>query len=68
MSDGDESDLAARVSLASLILMATLWVFVPGPRVVEAPWNLIGVGLGLLGVGLNVVESTRIDRAAAFGV
>ena len=49
--------------LASLILMATLWVLLPGPRVIEAPWNLIGVGLVLLGVGLNVAGDRQFQRA-----
>ena len=49
--------------LASLMLMATLWVFVPGPRVIEAPWNLIGVGLGVLEVGLDVVGDRQFQRA-----
>ena len=49
--------------LASLILMVTLRVFLPGPRVIEAPSSLIGVGLGLLGVGLNVVGDRQFQRA-----
>ena len=49
--------------LASLILMAALWAFLPGPRLIEPPWNLIGLGLGLLGVGLNLVGDRQFQKA-----
>jgi protein-S-isoprenylcysteine O-methyltransferase Ste14 len=49
--------------LASLVLAMTLWVFLPGPRVIDSPWNLTGIGLSLLGAGLNIVGDRQFQRA-----
>ena len=49
--------------LTSLILLAGLWALLPGPRIIEAPWNLLGVELGVLGVGLNLVGNRQFQKA-----
>lgn len=49
--------------LGGLVLLVLLWVWLPGPDLIDAPWNLIGVPLGLIGVGLNVVGDRQFQRA-----
>lgn len=49
--------------LGSLVVLVLLWVWLPGPDFIDAPWNLVGVPLGLIGVGLNVVGDRQFQRA-----
>jgi protein-S-isoprenylcysteine O-methyltransferase Ste14 len=49
--------------LLSLMLMVSLWALVPGPHLIESPWNLIGIGPAVLGVCLNVVGDRQFQRA-----
>jgi len=49
--------------LGTLLLMIALWVCSPGPRVIAVPWNLFGVALAVLGLGLNVIGDRQFQRA-----
>src|SRR5262245_35724641 len=49
--------------LLSLVAAAALWMFMPGPRVVASPWNVIGIGLILIGVGINIFGDRQFQRA-----
>ena len=47
---------------ASLVLLGALRIFVPGAPVVPEPWNLTGLALVVLGIGLNIVGDAQFKR------
>ncbi len=49
--------------LVSLVLATALSVFLPGPRIVASPWTVIGIGLIVIGVGINIVGDRQFQRA-----
>jgi protein-S-isoprenylcysteine O-methyltransferase Ste14 len=47
----------------SLVLLALLWTFVPGPRLIAFPWNLVGLLPMFIGVTFNVAGERQFHRA-----
>lgn len=55
--------LPPRLFLLCVLAMAALWWWLPGPRIVPAPYNWGGVFLVVAGLSISVLGSRQFSRA-----